>query len=341
MRILVAIPTLDEEHTIAQVIDRLSQDIPEEFDVRFVIADGGSTDRTRDVVSAIGERRRDVDLLANPGRLQSVAVNLVVALFGGDRDVLVRCDAHAGYPLGYIRRLVETMQRTGADSVVVPMDSVGGSCVQKAVAWVSDTPLGSGGSVHRGGRRSGFVDHGHHALIRIDAFRRVHGYDESFSHNEDAEFDCRFRALGGTIYLDGETRLDYHPRTTLAALWRQYSGYGQGRSRTVTRHPRSLRLRQLAVPAFILACCAAIVASPLAPILLSLPAFYGLALACASFSVALTQRAVCGLLAGPAALTMHVGWAFGFLKGMLLLREKPWRPGDAIPRGLKPSIAAS
>ena len=126
--------------------------------------------------------------------------------------------------------LLEALARTGADSVVVPMDAVGVGCFQRAVAWVVDTPLGSGGSAHRGGKRSGFVDHGHHAAFKAARFRELGGYDEAFSHNEDAEFDRRLADAGGRIWLDADIRIGYFPRATPGALWRQYWNYGRARA---------------------------------------------------------------------------------------------------------------
>lgn len=327
--ILVVIPTLNEARTIRPVMDALSRDLPAGRSVRFCVADGGSTDGTQEIVRTYAASRPDLSLVNNPKRFQSAGINLAVEMHGAQADWLVRCDAHSVYPKGFVRRLMETQARTGADAVVVPMDSAGRDCMEKAVAWASDTKLGSGGSAHRGGRRSGFVDHGHHALMRTAAFRRAGGYDESFSHNEDAELDCRIRALGGRIFLDGETRLEYHPRGTFGRLWKQYFAYGKGRSRTVRRHPSSLRLRQFAVPAFIALCCLALLAAPFQPWALVIPGFYAAVLAATSLSVALKKRSTCGLLAGPAALTMHASWAAGFLAGLLTVRERRWR-ADAM-----------
>ena len=193
----------------------------------------GAARTVRPIWSRIATGRPDVLLLHNPQRVQSAAVNLAARTFGRGVEILIGGDAHAIYPPGFVRRLIERLDRTGADSVVVPMDSIGESCFQKAVAWVSDTTVGSGGSAHRGGRGSGFVDHGHHAAFRMAIFRRAGGYDQTFTHNEDAEFDCRQRALGAEVYLDSNVRVGYHPRATLGGLWRQYFGYGYGRSRTV------------------------------------------------------------------------------------------------------------
>jgi len=329
--ILVVIPTLNEARTIETVIASLLADPPPDARVALVVADGGSSDGTQAIVAGVAARRPEVQLLQNPHRLQSAAVNLAARQHGNGVDVLVRCDAHAIYPVGFVRQLVESLDRTGADAVVVPMDSTGDNCVQRAVAWVSDTLVGSGGSAHRGGRRSAFVDHGHHAAFRMASFLRAGGYDESFTHNEDAELDCRQRALGSRIWLDADIRLAYHPRATLGALWRQYFNYGRGRSRTVRRHPGSWRPRQLAVPANLVLCIAGIALAPLLPAALVLPLAYLGALGWVSLHVAFARRSVCGLLAGPAAFVMHNAWALGFFNGMLTMHETPWTVEAAVP----------
>jgi succinoglycan biosynthesis protein ExoA len=323
MKTLIVIPTLNEAANIALVTRTLLTDV--EDDVLLVVADGGSTDGTREIVARMADTDPRIVLLDNVKRIQSAGVNLAVERFGDGRALLIRCDGHSTYQPDFVRQLVSTIERTDAASVVVPMDSVGEGCMGRAIAWASDTRIGSGGSAHRAGRKSAFVDHGHHAAMRIDWFRRVGGYDESFTHNEDAEFDCRLRALGGTIYLDADARIVYRPRSTLRKLWAQYRNYGAGRSRTVRRHPASLRLRQFAVPAAVLAMALCIVASPLAPALLLVPAIYLAALAVTSVAVARSRRSLCGLFVGPAAATMHWSWAWGFLRGLVLFREKPWK----------------
>lgn len=322
--VLVVIPTLNEAAVIEHVVSSLLEDLPPQVSVRLLVMDGGSTDGTPDIVRRLSNQGVPVRCEHNPKRLQSAAVNLAVRQWGQDADVLVRCDAHAEYPRGFVRLLIDTLDRTGADSVVVPMDSEGQSCFQKAVAWVSDTRVGSGGSAHRGGRRSGFVDHGHHAAFRMASYRRAGGYDETFTHNEDAELDCRQRAMGSRIYLDADIRLLYRPRDTVNRLWRQYFNYGRGRSRTVRRHPGSMRLRQLAVPLHIGLCLLCIALSVWLPWLILWPATYLAALAAASVQLAIRHRSACGLAGGLAAGVMHTAWALGFLGGLVSVREPRW-----------------
>ena len=330
LRVLVVIPTLNEAFHIEGVLAALGATpsparVPGAEFVRYVVVDGGSSDGTVRIVERWAGRDARVQLLHNAARLQSAAINLAVEQCGAGLDILVRCDAHATYPEGFIAALLRSMRAVGADSVVVPMDSEGRSNFQRAVAWVSNSPIGTGGSAHRAGHRSGFVDHGHHAAMKLDMFRRAGGYDATMSHNEDAELDCRIRALGGRIYLDADIRLTYLPRANWRALCRQYFNYGRGRSRTMRRHPSSARLRQLLVPAHFVALLGSLAVVPFAGwIALAYPAVYATGVSATAVRIALRERALAGLLAAPVAAAMHQSWAAGFLFGLLTVRERRW-----------------
>ena len=324
--VLVVIPVLNEEAHIDGCVRSLMKGDERIASVLFVIADGGSTDRTHEIVQRLGDEFSNVILLHNPKKLQSTAVNLAVREHGPGRRILVRCDAHALYPRNYIMQVADSLSTRGVTSLVVPMDAVGESCFQAANAWIVDTPLGSGGSAHRGGRKSMFVDHGHHAGFDLALFNYVGGYDESFSHNEDAEYDKRLVQAGGRIFLDADIRLTYMPRATVQSLARQYFNYGKGRARTILKHGERPKLRQMIPPATLLACLLGLAVAPFNQLGLVLPGGYLAALLLASVFITLRERSICGMLVGLASATMHMSWAAGFFRQMLL---RPRRPRQA------------
>lgn len=340
--VLIVVPTLNEEARIEACLRSLMAGDARLARADLVVVDGGSTDRTREIVARLAQEFPRLRLIDNPARLQSAGINLAVAtLAQAHHRVLLRADAHAAYPPGYAMRAADLLAARGCASVVVAMDSRGEGCFQRAAAWIVDTPLGSGGSAHRGGRRSAEVDHGHHAAMSLDWFRRVGGYDPGFSHNEDAEFDHRLRAAGGRIWLAGELRVDYWMRPTPLALARQYWRYGRGRARTLRKHGLRPRLRQVA-PAVNMALIAAGLAvaaaggaagsTPLAALGLAWPLAYLAVLALASGWMALRHASPCGLLAGPALALMHLPWGAGFLTGLATLpAPRPLTPGPSAP----------
>jgi succinoglycan biosynthesis protein ExoA len=309
-RALIVIPCLNEAPLIAKVIGCILED-DGLVDPVVLVADGGSKDGSREIVTAIAARDPRVRLIANPGRLQSAGVNLAAGLVGEGRGWLARIDAHADYPRNYVSTLIAEARRTGAHSVVVAMESVGEGAFQRAVAAAQNSRLGTGGAAHRVGAVGGWVDHGHHALFNREAFEAIGGYDERFSHNEDAELDLRLTQEGARIWLTDRTRIVYRPRRTPGALWKQYLSYGGGRARTVLKHRTPLKLRQ-ALPLAVAPAVLSLAASPL---------FWPLAIPALTWvATALTYGLVLGarrrdpavLMSGPAAMIMHLAWSLGF-----------------------------
>lgn len=317
--VIVAIPTLNEANSIAHCLTSLRSSDPFMKEVDIVVADGGSNDGTQEIVRRLSEQDPKLTLIHNPSRFQSAGVNHAVKLGARPRhEILVRCDAHAIYPPGYVRSVVEAFaEHPDAASVTTVMDATGSSGFQRACAWVVDTPLGSGGAAHRGGSLSTWVDHGHHAGFKLDWFRRLGGYDEAFSHNEDAEYDCRLARAGGRIWLDAKIRLAYKMRSDPMALMRQYWNYGRGRARTVLKHRSCPRLRQLVPAANFLGMTVCALLSVFWPILLVWPASYAILLGAVSLVAVRSLRDLSGAWAGPALAIMHNAWGAGFLRQIL------------------------
>jgi succinoglycan biosynthesis protein ExoA len=314
--VLVVIPCLNEERHLEKLVLDLVASC-RKLPMRIVIADGGSEDRTWQIGQELASRYSNVLLMSNPRRLQAAAINLAVEAYGNDAGFLIRMDAHAGYPPDYCQILIQEAERTNASSVVVAMKTVGGGWFERAVAAAQNSRLGNGGSAHRiAGQGGMWTDHGHHALMRVEAFRRAGGYDESFSHNEDAELDMRLRRAGFNIWLTGKTSLIYYPRSSPAALFRQYVRYGAGRARTVLKHRARPKLRQLAsagvLPAVLLA-----LAGPLFwPAVLPLAVWMGFCLG-GGIMLGIKARNTHMAAAGPVAMIMHLAWSLGFWKSML------------------------
>lgn len=314
-QVLVVIPALNEARHIAPCLRSLIEGDPFLSQARIVVADGGSTDGTQAIVQDLARQHSDLHLVHNPDRLQSSGINIAVARHASpDHQLMIRCDAHSIYPPNYVGDIVRTFEtHPDAASVATVMDATGTSCFQKAAAWIIDTPLGSGGSAHRGGTKSGWVDHAHHAGFRLDWFKKIGGYDPSFSHNEDAEYDHRLGLAGGKVWLETNIRLDYLMRPNPRQLMQQYWAYGRGRAKTVLKHQMQPRLRQV-IPVINLGLIAACLAlGSLWPVLLTLPVLYLLVLACVSLtSIALT-KSLCGAWAGVVLGIIHNAWGAGFI----------------------------
>lgn len=314
---LVVIPTLNEAAHIGALLDQLDAFAEREaaagHNSIVVVTDGGSTDGTLAIVrSHPAAAAGRVVLIDNPDRIQSAGINRAVDRHGDGRTWLIRIDAHARYPDNYCDVLIAEAEATRAPSVVVAMCAVGDGQPQAAIALAQNSPIGNGGASHRTGAGGRQVDHGHHALMRLDAFRSVGGYDPSFAHNEDAELDLRLAAQGCEIWQTARTHIDYIPRASFRALARQYARFGAGRAATVCKHRIRPRLRQMIV----------IVLAPLVSLAALTPVWAGFAVPAlvwvvtcliAGQIVARGRAGVrTGVLTGIAAGVMHLAWSAGF-----------------------------
>lgn len=307
--LLIVIPCLDEEAHLSRLIAGILCD-PLATNMTLVVADGGSRDRSREIVTEISSQTPQVVLMDNPKKLQSAGVNLAVRRFGADSRLTIRVDAHARYPDDFISRLVQTQARTEAHSVVVSMHTVGVAPKQQAIAIAQNSIFGTGGSAHRSASEGAWVDHGHHALFLTKTFLDLGGYDEDLSHNEDAEYDMRLAAAGGKVYL-APVVIDYLPRDTIRGLWRQYFNFGKGRARTAVMHRKTPNLRRgiliLLVPALLIAALGFWTPLALAP-------------ACGWLGVVVLFAAIFaakhglyrGIMAAVAGGTMQLAWSLGY-----------------------------
>ncbi|HKT85564.1 MAG TPA: glycosyltransferase family 2 protein [Novosphingobium sp.] len=306
--LLTVVPCLNEAENLIPLLKGLLADSCNEL---IVVADGGSSDGSRDIVRAMARLHPRIVLLDNPDRIQSAGINRAVERFGSGRDWLLRIDAHCDYPPDFARKVIAAAQGRDADSVVVSMHTSATGGFASAVALAQNSRLGTGGAPHRGEGSGGYVEHGHHALMRIEAFRRAGGYCESMACNEDAELDIRLLRSGSRIWLEPSARIAYHPRRTPGGLARQYFHYGIGRATTVLRHRSYLSPRQM-LPIAVAPIVLAALAGPWVPEL-ALPAL-GWAALCQVWGVGLatSKRRWTGLLSGSAAMIMHGAWSVGF-----------------------------
>ncbi len=309
----IVMPALNEERYIADAISSILPK-PGSLDYELLVLDGGSSDRTREIVQGLAARHSEIRLLHNERRIQSAALNIAAEACDPRSAILVRADCHAKYPANFAARCADTMHGTDSASVVVPMHAVGRPPVQRGIAAAQNSRLGNGGSQHRMSGRSGYVDHGHHAAFDRAVFRSLGGYDETAPYNEDAEFDARLTASGRRIYLDGSLTIDYFPRASLRALARQYFRHGWGRANTLLKHAKTPKLRQI-LPVLVFAVIVAgVLLWPFAGLIALLPVLL-YAAACLLWATLLAgqSRDAAVLLAAPAAIVMHMSWACGFV----------------------------
>ena len=305
----IVIPARNAEATIASTLDSvLSQDYGGPMEV--IVADGSDTPAMSEMV-----RRRypTVRLVPNPARTAGFGMN--AGLRASTGEIVARCDAHALLPPGYLRRAVETLERTGAANVGGRQRPVGRTFFERAVAVAMSLPLGSGDARYRVGGAEGPVDTVYLGVFRRRALETVAGYDSSLDRNQDYELNWRLRERGERVWFDPALAVDYLPRGTLPSLASQYFDYGRWKRVVLRLHPSSARTRHLAAPLLLLGLAASLVLAWAGVpwwAAAALPFAYLLALAGGALAAGIRRREPSAFLLPLVLATMHVSWGIGF-----------------------------
>jgi succinoglycan biosynthesis protein ExoA len=251
------VATLNEERAIEPCIrSLLDQRYPADL-IEVVVVDGGSTDRTRQVVTALSAIDPRVRLLHNPGRIAASAFNIGVAATTGRLVSLV--GAHGISHPDYAMMLADAFANSGAELVGGRSEAEaepGATPMARAIVRAVSSPLGVGGARYRYSTTPGWVDTAYPGAYRRELFTRIGGFDESLVRNQDDELHHRARMAGHPMWFDPRLRSTYRPRSSLRQLWSQYYQYGWWRAVTVRKHGKVASVSYL-VPAALVAGLAA------------------------------------------------------------------------------------
>jgi succinoglycan biosynthesis protein ExoA len=265
--ISVIVPVRNEERHIRHTLARLlAQDYPaDRFEV--LVADGRSDDATRAVVQSVAALHPNVRLLDNPRRWSSAGRNAAVRAARG--EILVLIDGHCEITNPhYLAELAGAFARSGADCVgrPQPLDVAGASPLRRAVAAARSSPLGHNPDSFIYSSEERFVRPQSVAVAyRRAVFDRVGLFDESFDACEDVEFNHRVDRAGLRCFFTPRVALHYHPRGSLAGLFRQMARYGRGRVRLLRKHRETFSAGCFVPAAFVLGLVAGLVAALLSP----------------------------------------------------------------------------
>ena len=253
-KVSIVLPCYNERRTIQRVLDGVVRQTFPLSSLEIVLADGMSTDGTREAVLEFSREHPEliIRIIDNPSRTIPAALNRAIEAARG--KTLVRLDAHSIPADDYVRRCLEVLDATGAANVggVWEIRPGGRGWMAKAIARAASHPLGAGDARYRIRGAPGEVDTVPFGAFRRQWVERVGSFDETLLANEDYEFNYRLRQAGGKVWFDPSIRSTYFARKTLPELWRQYSRYGYWKARMLLRYPRSLRWRQVLPPLFVL-----------------------------------------------------------------------------------------
>ena len=315
--ISVVIPVLNGEALLPKCLASLrSQDYPLDR-LEIIVADGGSTDRTREIASAFGAR-----IVHNVGR--TVAPGRNVGFSASQGDLVAFSDDDCVMDAQWLHRAVPYFADPNVGGVGGPTLMPGDeTSFGRAVAFLFRLGVAFAGSVHR--ERVPAVTEaedlpGCNAFYRRRALEAVMPACEALLTCDDVELNFRVRRAGFRLLSVPDVKVWHYKRPTPRRLWRQMYRFAIGRVQVGRRDRAMIKFPHivtgLALPIGLLVLGSAPLASPrvMAATLLACPV--GLA------GMVLAAWATTGSWATavrvPAVMVIAIlAWSLGFLRELL------------------------
>ena len=318
--ITAVVATYNEEAYIGRCLLAILAQQPVSGDFEILVIDGGSTDRTVDIVRSFPEFGTKIRLVENPRRLQVFAWNIALREMRGEYFAMMT--AHADYASDYFLRCLETLERTKATAVGGVPWALGEGSFGRAVAFCMSTPFGVGSARFRYLTHEEICDTVPLIFARKRTIDAVGGWDERIAFDEDSDMSYRLRARGGKLVVSPSIGVKYYVRQSPKGLWKQMFRYGYWRRFTQLKHPDEVPLRIMAPTALLagLAFSAAVALTPARPVALVVPAMYGAFVLTATVIAAARIGGAAASVPG-AMMTMHAAYGVGYWKALLKMRS--------------------
>lgn len=322
----------NEEEFIERTLAAIAGQTYPAAKMEIIVADGMSTDRTRDVVRSLHQKHPSISLIENPQKIVSTGLNR--ALLRASGDIIVRVDGHTILAPDYVEQAVAALDRSGAENVGGRMTAVGEGVVAGAIALATSSPFGVGGAKFHYSQKEEQVDTVYLGAWRRGVFETFGLFDEEQVRNQDDEFNYRTRKHGGTIVLTPLMKSEYHSRKSLPSLARQYFEYGFWKVRVLQKHPAQMNIRHVVPAVFVGTLLAGGILAPFslaaAKVATMVLAAYCAANLAASIFTAAKNGTKYFLLLPVTFAIMHCSYGIGFLAGFAKFGNA-WRRRGRIP----------
>lgn len=246
MNVSIIIPCLNEESNIEPCLHSLLNQTYSPAKYEIIVVDGGSMDRTQDIVRKVKKKHPNVHLVVELKKGTATGRNAGLQRSKHNHVALIDADCEA--PSTWLDTLVQHFKNaTQQDKMIV---GVGGSNIPsentsdfiKAIGIALDSYLGSFSSVQ--GRRfknSIYVP----SLATLNALYdkqrivEIGYFDESLgSEAEDADLNFRLISSGYKLYFVPDSFVWHKMRATPFMWLKNMFRYGKGRARLLKRYPQ-------------------------------------------------------------------------------------------------------
>lgn len=246
----VVIPCRNEENYIGKCLESfIKQTYPKEL-LKIIVADGMSTDNTRNIIKDMQRQHDNIILLDNKGLSAPKGMNLGIR--HTDSDIVIIFGAHSYADKDFVLENVKVLEREEVGCAGGLITTINDTIKGAAIAEAMSCPFGVGNALFRYAEKEAYVDTVAFGAYRRSLLEKIGLFDEELVRNQDDELNFRVEKSGSKILLSPKIKSTYYGRGDFRRLWKQYYQYGFWKVRVIQKHKRPASIRHLIPLAFVL-----------------------------------------------------------------------------------------
>ena len=242
MILSVICPVLNGEKYITSNILKFFTDSKFE-DKELLIIDGGSNDRTIEIVKDWCQKYSNIKLIHNPHKYVPYALNIAIKESNG--QFISRLDVHTVYPKNYFEKCIELSKTINADNIGGTIISCGVSICGKAIAHSMSSLFGVGNSTPRIKSYDGYVDSIAFGFWDKQVFDKYGFFDETLIKNQDEDHNYLIIENGGKVYQSSKIKTYYFVREKIIDFIKQMFYYGFYKPLVLVKNISRIKIRHI------------------------------------------------------------------------------------------------
>ena len=314
------LPIRNEFEGIKKTLQSIvSQIIDDDFEI--IVADGNSSDGTREILKNLQNNIPNLILIDNPEKIVSTGFNR--ALNESKGDIIIRVDGHCEIAPDYIQKCLECLEKINTDCVGGATEHVASGLVGKSIKLAQSSFFGVGGVSFRKKVEEGeYVDTLAFGAYKRGVFNQLGGYDEELVRNQDDEFNFRMIQNDMKIWLDPSIKSTYTQRNSFMGLFKQYFQYGFYKIRVMQKRKGLASWRHVVPGLFVLTLLFGLsiflFSGNTIPILFLCIPYFSFSLFATIFELIKTPSNFISVMMLPATFfILHFSYGLGFLLGII------------------------
>ena len=325
------VPIRNESLVIERTIKSIINQKNNNFEFEILVADGMSTDGTRNIIKRLMKIVDEIRLIDNPEKIVPTGFNRALSISRG--DYIIRIDGHAELATDFLQNSIKELKNTNAHCVGGPIKNITKGVIGNAIAIVQKSKFGVGGVAFREKIEKGkYVDTLAFGVYNRNVFEKLGGYDIELIRNQDDEFNFRMLQNNLKIWLHPSIKSYYHSKKTIIGLFKQYFQYGFYKIRVFQKRRGFSSFRHIIPLLFILFLCFSLLLYLIKginfPILVIGFAYINASLIFTIIEFLKNIHKGTSLLFLPLCfLTLHIAYGLGSLFGMIYFINK-WNDKD-------------